>query len=99
MTDGPASPQPAIRRTIHYTGRVQGVGFRFTAEAVASRFAVTGFVRNLPDGRVEVVAEGSEAEIDRVQDAVQRAMRDNIRDVATSDGLATGEFSSFRIAF
>jgi acylphosphatase len=41
-------------------GRVQGVGFRFTTVEVASRFPVTGFVRNLPDGSVEIVAEGAE---------------------------------------
>ena len=42
----------------YYSGRVQGVGFRFTAQHVAEGFAVAGFVRNQPDGTVEVLAEG-----------------------------------------
>ena len=44
------------RMQIFFSGTVQGVGFRFTAERLARRFPVTGFVRNLEDGRVEVVA-------------------------------------------
>ena len=99
MADDPAIPQSRIRRTVYFSGRVQGVGFRFTTEAIASHFAVSGFVRNLPDGRVEVVAEGAEGEIDRFQDAVERSMRHNIREVDVSDTPATSEFSSFRIAF
>ena len=43
---------------MYFSGHVQGVGFRYTTRSVASRFAVTGYVRNLPDGRVELVAEG-----------------------------------------
>ena len=46
------------RREVYFSGRVQGVGFRYTVRMVASRFAVTGFVKNLPDGRVQLVAEG-----------------------------------------
>ena len=43
---------------IHYSGRVQGVGFRYQTHRVAAGFEVTGTVRNLPNGRVELVAEG-----------------------------------------
>ena len=46
------------QREIHYAGRVQGVGFRYTVRSLAARFDVTGFVRNLPDGRVHLVVEG-----------------------------------------
>ncbi|MCH7840903.1 MAG: acylphosphatase [Planctomycetes bacterium] len=88
-----------IRRTIHYSGRVQGVGFRFTTEAVARRFEITGFVRNLPDGSVELVAEGAESEVDRFQAAVEDAMRQNIREIQATTAPATDEFSEFSIAF
>lgn len=88
-----------IRRRVYFSGRVQGVGFRFTTEAVASRFQVTGLVRNLRDGRVEVVAEGIEAELDRFQGAIQDALHGYIRKANASDTSATGEFSSFGIAF
>jgi acylphosphatase len=48
-------------RRIIYHGRVQGVGFRFTAAAIAKRFGVKGYVRNLADGTVELVTQGSGA--------------------------------------
>jgi acylphosphatase len=94
----PASESNAIRRTIHFTGLVQGVGFRWTAERVARDFAVTGRVRNLPDGRVELVTEGTAAEVDRFQQAVEEAMKRYIENVAAAEAAATGEFSFFRIA-
>ncbi len=106
MIQGKAPMAPAsdsqpvlVRRTLHFSGRVQGVGFRFTAEAIASRFGVTGFVRNLRDGRVELVVEGAESELGRFQTAVEQAMRGNISEVNATDTTATGEFTSFRIAF
>jgi len=46
-----------------YTGRVQGVGFRFTTHQIAQQFPITGYVRNCPDGSVELVAEGTYEEI------------------------------------
>jgi acylphosphatase len=50
--------EPAVRVHVYIRGRVQGVGFRWFVEREAHRAWVSGFVRNLPDGRVEVVAEG-----------------------------------------
>lgn len=50
-------------RQVFYEGRVQGVGFRYTAKRLATGFEVTGWVRNLPDGRVEMQVAGEEAEI------------------------------------
>ena len=87
-----------IRRRILFSGRVQGVGFRYTTHATASRFAVGGYVRNLADGRVELVAEGEPAELDRFQQAVEEAMRGCIREVHTADAPATAEFTSFRVS-
>ncbi len=91
-------PKP-IRRTIHFSGFVQGVGFRFTTQAIAARFPVTGFVRNLPDGRVELVAEGTEDDLERFRQAVAHAMRSNIAETSSKDSVATGEFRSFNIGF
>jgi len=56
-----------------YAGHVQGVGFRYTARQVAQGFEVTGAVRNLPDGRVELVAEGERDELE----AFRAALRDS----------------------
>jgi len=92
------SSQP-IRRTVYFSGDVQGVGFRYTTRFVASRFDVSGFVRNLHDGRVELVAEGSPGELDRLQHAVCEAMGRHITALDASDAPATGEFDSFRVAF
>ena len=62
---------PLERRRVYYSGRVQGVGFRATCRWLAGGFEVAGYVRNLPDGRVEVVAEGESAELDRFLAAIQ----------------------------
>ena len=55
---------PRVRRRVHFSGRVQGVGFRFTCQSLARGFDVAGHVRNLADGRVELVAEGESSELD-----------------------------------
>jgi acylphosphatase len=83
---------------ILYSGRVQGVGFRYATKRVAMGFEVTGTVRNLPDGRVELTAESSREELE----AFQQAIRDSglggfIRDEVVCWGLATGEFKGFEI--
>jgi acylphosphatase len=57
-----------------YRGSVQGVGFRYTTRQEAASFAVAGYVRNLPDGRVELVAEGEPEEVERFLDAVGERM-------------------------
>lgn len=90
-------PLPAIRRTVLYSGTVQGVGFRYTTERVAARFSVSGWVRNLPDGRVELVVEGEPGELDRLVAAVDRAMYGYIRSREVREAPATGECAGFGI--
>ena len=58
---------------VFYEGRVQGVGFRYTARRAAAGFDVAGYVRNLPDGRVELVAAGDEEEVDGFLEAVRES--------------------------
>jgi acylphosphatase len=96
--DQPASPI-AIRRRILFSGHVQGVGFRYTAQGLAKQFDVRGFVRNLPDGRVELVVEGHEREIQRLFAAIQERMSSFIRQVTSSTMPATGEFQDFSIRY
>lgn len=88
-----------IRRTAHFSGHVQGVNFRFTARQLARGFQVTGEVRNLADGRVELVAEGTSGELDRFVEAIQTRMRSHIAEVSTSESPAQGTFDGFEIAF
>lgn len=71
-------------RLVHYEGHVQGVGFRYTVKNIARGFDVTGTVRNLPDGRVELVAAAYEAdELDAFLEeiAVNSALAHHIRKV------------------
>ncbi len=85
------------RLTVYYTGHVQGVGFRYTTHSIARQFQVTGFVRNLPDGRVELVAEGKPQETVAFISEVRERFSHHIRDERTDTGPATGEFSGFQI--
>jgi acylphosphatase len=86
------------RLQIIYWGSVQGVGFRYTAKCVAAGYEVTGTVRNLPDGRVELVAEGAQEELE----AFRQAIRDSglghfIRKEEATWGEARSEFRGFEI--
>ena len=84
---------------VWYAGRVQGVGFRYTAKSVASGFEVTGAVRNLPDGRVELVAEGDQNELEAFRLAIrQSGLEHFIRKEDVSWGEATSQFRGFEIA-
>ena len=85
------------RRLVHYSGHVQGVGFRYSTRSIASQFEVTGFVRNLCDGRVELVVEGGAAEIETFLDALQSAKAQFIKEINVERGLATGQFKRFEI--
>ncbi len=85
------------RQAIYYSGRVQGVGFRYSARAAASGYDVTGYVQNLDDGRVRLIAEGKPEEIERFLADVAERMSGYIRNVEAHKSSATGEFSGFSI--
>ncbi|MFQ5463316.1 MAG: acylphosphatase [Phycisphaerae bacterium] len=86
-----------IRRTTYFSGNVQGVGFRYISQAIAAAFEVSGFVRNLPDGRVELVAEGELDEIERFHLALSQKMGTNIAEAMSTDGTFLGEYADFSI--
>ena len=85
------------RSTVYFSGHVQGVGFRYTAHSIARRYPVTGFVRNLPDRRVELVAEGEPMEIEAFLGEVRERFFNQIRDERSDKGPATGEYDGFEI--
>ena len=87
------------KHTIRFSGTVQGVGFRYTTQRVADGFAVAGFVRNLADGRVEVVAEGPPGEIRRFVEAIRAKMGNCISNVEERAEPADGRFRAFEIRF
>lgn len=85
------------RYDITFTGHVQGVFFRATAEKIARNYDVSGWVRNEPNGSVRMVVEGERGEVDRFVEAVKDAKRRNIRDAQIEQCAATGEFNGFTI--
>jgi len=87
------------RARLIYSGTVQGVGFRFTAEEVAGSLGLKGWVSNCPDGTVEVIAEGEKSDIDIFINKMKKAMGRYIRRSRASWSEATGEFDSFDIKF
>jgi len=79
-------------------GRVQGVGFRFFTEAAASRENVQGWVRNLPDGRVEVAAEGEAEAIERFERQISHGPpAARVSDVQRHDELPEGRQGGFSV--
>jgi len=86
-----------IRQRVYYFGQVQGVGFRMTAARIASGYRVGGTVRNLPDGRVELVIEGEESDVESLLQDIREAMTGLIAD-ERAESLPLGEpFSGFRV--
>ena len=83
---------------VNYTGRVQGVGFRATVKRVAHGYDVTGVIRNLPDGRVEMVAEGEPSELEEFQQAIRDSgMGHFIRQEEARWVAVKNEFRGFEI--
>ena len=85
------------QREVHYAGRVQGIGFRYTVRSLAAGFDVSGFVRNLPDGRVHLVVEGAAAEVDKFLDAVKAEIGYHVREIEETKRPASGRFQGFEI--
>ena len=77
---------PLVRRRVHFSGRVQGVGFRIRCQNLARRFDVAGYVCNLADGRVELVADGDSSELDDFLTAIRLEMHPYIAEVTTESG-------------
>ena len=87
-----------LRLNAIVTGRVQGVGFRFFVERVADALALTGFVRNLPSGAVEVVAEGGKDQLAALVEALNKGpSAADVDNVEIRWSNPTGEFSGFNI--
>ena len=85
-----------IRAHLYISGRVQGVGFRANTRRKANQLDVKGWVRNLRDGRVEVLAEGKEEDIKKLIDwCYHGPTMANVKDLEVEKTEATGEFRGF----
>jgi len=97
MSGNPA--QQRVRRRVRFLGRVQGVFFRATAVDFAQRYDLVGYVRNLPDGSVELEAEGLPEEIDSLLEDVRRHFRGNITDTQTAELPSRGDEARFEVRY
>ena len=87
-----------VRVQVLYSGRVQGVGFRYTVKSLVPGYDVLGVIRNLPDGRVELIVEGKQEELDAFLQAIRDSgLRRNIRDEEIVFGDAQDNFRGFEI--
>ena len=87
------------QQSVTFSGRVQGVGFRYTTCHLAGRFDVTGYVRNLSDGRVECLVEGEAAEVDAFLDALAESMSGFIHAQTRIEAPHSGQYASFGVRY
>ena len=94
----PVAGMNRCRMKILYSGHVQGVGFRYTAKTAATGFEIAGVVRNLPNGRVELTAEGTREELEAFRQAIRGAgLAGFIRDENVTWSEAQNDFHGFEI--
>ena len=85
------------RIEVFYSGRVQGVGFRYNAIEQSRGLILTGWVRNLSDGRVQMVGEGSIADLKELLNRIDKSMRENITDRTVDWQSPTGMLGTFTV--
>jgi len=82
-----------------FSGRVQGVGFRFTVNTIARRYDISGYVRNLPDGTVETFAQGPSREVDGCLADIQEFFAGYIRQTRVESVPCNPRYTDFQITF
>ena len=92
--------KPTHRVHVYYSGRVHGVGFRYTAENIAHRLGLTGWVKNLTDGRVELVCEGAKEKIETFLTEIQEgSLGPYIKKADRRWEEPTQDYGDFRVEF
>ena len=86
-------------KKIIFVGRVQGVGFRFTAQRMAKRYGLTGQVRNVPDGTVEMIAQGPAGDIDDCISEIRETFGSYVTDMKIIEIPPDPKFTDFRMTF
>jgi acylphosphatase len=87
----------AIARLVYYKGRVQGVGFRATAAWIARQFAVTGWVRNLSDGRVQLFTEGPPDQVESFLQVIRDRFKQYVEEEQIEEQVPSGDNVGFKI--
>ena len=88
------------RREVFFSGHVQGVGFRYRTQSLAVKYPVEGYVRNLPDGRVQLEVQGAAEDLDRFLAALERQMAEFIRESRVESLPLAGDLAGrFEIRF
>ena len=88
-----------VAKHIIYFGRVQGVGFRFTAQRIASHYELTGFVRNLTNETVEILVQGQADNVSCCLRDITESFAGYIRDAKTEDTTPDARYNRFTITF
>lgn len=96
---GAESPSEVVRLRVEFRGRVQGVGFRATSMMVVTKYSISGYVMNLRDGGVLLVAEGPRSIVSAAIQELRQRMGPNIADSTEDWTAATGEFADFRVRY
>lgn len=88
-----------VRIRTYLSGIVQGVGMRYYVSRLANRFDITGYVKNLPDGRVEIIAEGPENQIRTFLERIKKTPVGSIDNIETEWEPYKNEFTEFEVRF
>ncbi|MDD5195913.1 MAG: acylphosphatase [Candidatus Omnitrophica bacterium] len=93
--------QTSIKKRYHilFSGNVQGVGFRYTAQNLADKYTLSGWVMNLPNGKVEVELEGGVESFKEFCAEIQEIFRRYIDDIQIDESDYIGDYKDFRIRF
>ncbi len=88
-----------LAKRIIFTGRVQGVGFRFTARRAASRRQLTGYVRNMPNGSVEMLAQGRPEDVDDCIQDIKEYFAGYLKETKIEEIPPDPRYTDFKITF
>lgn len=88
-----------IAKHVIFKGPVQGVGFRYTTRRTADRYDLTGYVRNLPDGTVEALLQGTEPNIAACVDEIREYFSGHVREIKMTDQPVNPQYHDFRITY
>ena len=86
-----------LKAHIYFKGRVQGVGFRYMTQRFAKNLGLVGWVKNLPDGRVEILAQGEKNKIQNLLDELNNHFKGHIQDCQADMHEGLDSYKNFEI--